>query len=309
MTHSDHSEGECIVPHTISATLDPFLYPFYIEYVLLAAFMTYKLLISTGRRHYHGNIKEESDSGGVTRYNGCHKANAGLVLGLLPLTAVIVGACVFIYNTALGYESVLCAIHVVFDLSMNGLSLFALIPTVFLLRRFAFPRKTNLTLDHGVLLMTLMGYYILLYAIVQGSFTIHQYEAGNGLSLGVMSVVDLIQCTLQTGFIIHASQRHPGHDGHVHMKPGRTLLTLLILFNFAMWVINTFELKEVLNNEISIRYFGLIAWVVLVDVSLPLAIFFRFHSAVCLTEIWIKIYEQRSSRNKGTSEATQSTRL
>ena len=80
----------------------------------------------------------------------------------------------------------------------------------------------------------------------------------------------------------------------VTRKPGRTMLTFLLIVNLAMWILKTFELERAGNHPIHKTHYSLLAWKVITRLSLPLIIFFRFHSTVCLAEIWTTAYKINS---------------
>ncbi len=50
----------------------------------------------------------------------------------------------------------------------------------------------------------------------------------------------------QTIFVIDGLKRRAGSSKHEREKPGRGILTFLIIANVAMWVFKTFQIKEVL---------------------------------------------------------------
>ena len=68
--------------------------------------------------------------------------------------------------------------------------------------------------------------------------------------------------------------------------PGRNMCNFLCLFNFALWLIVTFECQNITSTAIEAQVFGLVAWVVIQRMTLPLCIFFRFHAAVFSIELW-----------------------
>jgi hypothetical protein len=53
-----------------------------------------------------------------------------------------------------------------------------------------------------------------------------------------------------------------------------------------MWVVNTFETIKPEHNAVQIGIYGENAWAIFVHISVPLGIFYRFHSTVCLSQIW-----------------------
>ena len=74
-------------------------------------------------------------------------------------------------------------------------------------------------------------------------------------------------------------------------RRGKNLLTFLIVTNLAMYLWETLETKPkggVFKGQHD--FYGETLWVVLVHTTQPLTIFFRFHSAVALADIWNSAY-------------------
>ena len=100
-------------------------------------------------------------------------------------------------------------------------------------------------------------------------------------------------------------------------KPGREVVTFLLVCNLAMWAINTLETNRADSHPIQVRfqsfwhypvhkinqmlqvkfYGGEWVWPIITHVSMPLAIFYRFHSTVCLCEIWKKSFKYKTLHN------------
>ena len=65
-------------------------------------------------------------------------------------------------------------------------------------------------------------------------------------------------------------------------KPGRQLITFLLFANITLWILDTFMTHNWVTQEIQLGFYGLLAWGVISRISLPLMIFYRFHSCVVL---------------------------
>ena len=57
--------------------------------------------------------------------------------------------------------------------------------------------------------------------------------------------------------------------------PGRQATTFLILANFSLWLVNTFELQKREATKVEAAVYGELTWLWLERVTLPLVIFFR----------------------------------
>ncbi|XP_043469496.1 proton channel OtopLc-like isoform X1 [Leptopilina heterotoma] len=109
-----------------------------------------------------------------------------------------------------------------------------------------------------------------------------------GLLLG-LDFLALLQSTMQTLLIKIAWRRR----SMTKEKPGKELITFLIVVNVALWTVNTFEKSRAGVRPDHLRFFGVWAWTIIIHVSMPLAIFYRFHSAICLFEVWKSCYKYR----------------
>ena len=83
--------------------------------------------------------------------------------------------------------------------------------------------------------------------------------------------------------------------------PGRNLCMFLYFVNSAVWLILTFEEQNITSSVIEAQVFGLVAWVVIQRMTLPLCIFFRFHAAVFSIELW----QEYAGKDKAAKEAVK----
>lgn len=93
-------------------------------------------------------------------------------------------------------------------------------------------------------------------------------------------------------------------------QPGKQAITFLLLANVAMFLMNLLESEKAGVSEAVVNFYGKKSWVFLVrsfrhaasvvvssDPSVccsPLTIFYRFHSSVCLAEVWKNAYAWKS---------------
>lgn len=96
--------------------------------------------------------------------------------------------------------------------------------------------------------------------------------------------------------IVESERRCSKNIEQSRKKPGRTVITCLLLTNLALWLVNTFQVKWVIEKSFQASYYHDMAWGILTRVLLPLLIFYRFHSSVCLSSAWSKIYRLRDSK-------------
>jgi hypothetical protein len=155
--------------------------------------------------------------------------------------------------------------------------------------RFNFERATDL--EEILLLVSLSGVYILgFFSIIAAALDQEEYT---GLLIILSSVLGMFQATVQTVFLLHALRKSACKPDHERQKPGREFVTFLLMSNIAVWGINTFEVQRMEANPMQVNYYGLVSWNIFTHVSIPLSIFFRFHSTVCLSNIWKTAWNRR----------------
>uniref|UniRef100_A0A0K8TBB5 Otopetrin-3 n=1 Tax=Lygus hesperus TaxID=30085 RepID=A0A0K8TBB5_LYGHE len=103
--------------------------------------------------------------------------------------------------------------------------------------------------------------------------------------------LQMLQVLVQTPFIIDGLRRCSNSKSLRGKKPGRELLTFLIVCNVTMWITETFEIKS--HSDLSdprSTYYGQFLWSSITHLTFPLTMFYRFHSSVCMVDIWKSAY-------------------
>ena len=104
-------------------------------------------------------------------------------------------------------------------------------------------------------------------------------------------IFQVIQTVFQTALIGDGLRRCSNSSSLQQKKPGRELVTFLVVANVAMWLLETFEIKSEAGNSDKYEFYGKSLWTMLSHCTLPLALFYRFHSSVCLADMWKASYE------------------
>lgn len=86
----------------------------------------------------------------------------------------------------------------------------------------------------------------------------------------------LFQTSLQTLFVLNASWRRCKGAQQQRNKPGREMVTFLLVANMSLWIIYTLIKGRAEFRPTHIKIFGGWAWTIITHVSMPLAIFYRF---------------------------------
>jgi len=155
-----------------------------------------------------------------------------------------------------------------------------------------FSYNDDSTLDYnGVLLIAglgaihLFGFYTIIAVANNGQESVIEYI------LLAIQIVTLVESTIQSTFIIDCLKMYSNDEELKRTKPGRSLITLLILIDVSLWVFQTFSAKKYDMNIIQIGYYDIIFWSIISSINTPFIIFFRFHASCCLSEIWANLYE------------------
>ena len=99
-----------------------------------------------------------------------------------------------------------------------------------------------------------------------------------------------------SGMIIsEASRRICATRAQQSAKPGRQIITFMLFANITLWVLDTFMSHRDITQGVQTQFYGLLAWGIISRISLPLLIFYRFHSCVVLVEIWKNTYRYEIS--------------
>ncbi|XP_064215110.1 proton channel OtopLc isoform X5 [Tribolium castaneum] len=271
----------------------PFLFPCTIEYSLICAAILYVMWKNISKLPLTG-ARAKSDLSAYKRsphhYSvDCARAHKGLFVGILLLVLTIISLILFFVLISRSEFVGLAVIEVnICELTLYGLTTLAAIIGMWQVRQLKYDGSKNLQLDNILLIGAQTGMFIYsTFTIIGGQFTIQR----NTVLVLVTALASLLQTTCQTIFILDASRRSCVTPEQIRRKPGRQIVTFLLVTNLAMWAINTLEKSRAESHPIQLHFYGLWAWTIITHVSMPLAIFYRFHSTVCLCEIWKRAYK------------------
>lgn len=309
-------KSECIM-HPIMGTIiedtAPYLYPLLIEHCLMVA----AILLAMWRNidslvlvdHTASDDEEDRDSDCTSKEEfrtDCHSTNKGLFLGIFIVVLAIISLILFfVLVDSEEYSTYGVLASHSFEIFLYFITTIFVFSAYLRMQGLRFDLQFSAELDHVLLYVSIVGVYIYgLFGIVAShhglfgtenteEFMVRMQQTGTWQSMCILvaSVLVIMQSTLQTVFIIDASRRYSYKAEHETRKPGRELVTFLLMCNVAMWAINTFESRRSLENPVQLNFFGFIPWTIINMVIVPLTIFYRFHSTVCLVEIWRRAYK------------------
>ncbi|XP_054086421.1 proton channel OtopLc isoform X9 [Zeugodacus cucurbitae] len=299
--------GRVDIMGTIVYDSAPFLYPFIIEYSLIGAVVLYVMWKHIGR--YPGRMNDEdlehrlevmlsrravamahqARSGRVD----CVGSSKGLFFGLLLLVGALI--CLILFFVLVRHQQFsLLAIYLA-DASHCILMAFAVLAIIIgfiRVKNLKFRCEEQSNLNDILLRISAFGLFTYsIFGVIAGS--LKAFESEPNLLVMTTSGVAVFQVILQLLFIADVSRRRVHLPEHDRSKPGRQIVTFLLICNVAMFAIYTFEAQKVFANPVQLDFYGFVPWSIIQRVTLPLCIFHRFHSAVALAEIWKTTYKAR----------------
>ncbi|XP_003393808.1 proton channel OtopLc-like [Bombus affinis] len=263
----------------------PFLFPCTIEFSLICAVILFEMW-----KRVDEKIDAKSEIPTRSSYHlsiDCSSSHKGLFGGILVVAATILSLIMFF---VLKEAKMKIAIVQVTSLDATILMLGMIASVAGTLKLQALQQKIikPSDLDTTLLAAAQAGVYLhCLFGVVGDILTMGPTWI---LSL-ITDLLALLQSTSQTLLIKNAWGRRCSRND----KPGKELITFLIVVNIALWTVNTLEKSRAGVRPDHLRFFGVWAWTIITHVSMPLAIFYRFHSAICLFEIWKTCYKCRSN--------------
>jgi hypothetical protein len=221
----------------------------------------------------------------------CGKSTTGLFFGIFVLLLTIISLITyFIYKDA--NQIVAVQISEVTELLLVTLSFIISIVIYIKLRHVNFNQKLTFETDYNETLVVvglagifLFGFYSIIAILENG---LHTSVEILSFSIQLMSI---IEATFQSILIIDGLKMYTKSKLVKKYKPARSLITLLILIDVSLWLSETFSVKKYDMNTIQLDYYDIVFWSIVSSISSPLAIFFRFHASVCLSDMWKTLYE------------------
>ncbi|CRK93108.1 CLUMA_CG006518, isoform C [Clunio marinus] len=284
----------------------PYLYPFIIEYSLIGAVVIYVMWKHIGRYPKFSQDEDlehrlevmlsrravalaQSNSGRVD----CVGASKGLFFGLLMLVGSMI--CLILFFVLVRHEQFRIMAYYLADASHGILMILAILAIL-----IGFCRVTSLkfrceestNLNDILLRVSAFGLFLYsVFSVIAGALNAHKDD--QNLLVTITSSIAIFQVILQLLFIADVSRRRVHLPEHDRTKPGRQIVTFLLICNISMIAIYTFEAQKVMANPVQKDFYGFITWALIQRVTLPLCIFHRFHSAVTLAEVWKTTYKAR----------------
>ncbi|KAH1019495.1 hypothetical protein HUJ04_009305 [Dendroctonus ponderosae] len=281
----------------------PYLYPFSVEYSILVVGIIYLVWVNIGlcapcdlqHEDHHGedtrqcmNERRPSEpESNITIHADCHASNKGLFLGFIVLVFALVSLILFFithYSETAGLAQAGLTVNLATRATIMLLMIVAAVCAYFQMVKLDVNESAHNSLDNFLCLMCLPAFF------VYGTFSV---IAGIifGRVLAVVGIIlEVVQVVIQTTFIVDGMSRSSNTKTLRKKKPGREFVTFLIICNVAMWIMQTFEVKPHGLDEYRPEFYSKVLWSIVGHMCLPLMMFYRFHSSVCIGDIWQYAY-------------------
>lgn len=223
----------------------------------------------------------------------CGSSSRGLFVGILLFVGAVITMVAFyvLVNKKNMTITALTLVHLS-EISIYFLGMIATLSAAWRMRGLSYHPGHASVLENILVLISLTGVFIFcIFGIIAAIF--HEKSGLTNVLSIASNLMMIIQSIIQTVFMIVASEFQAVTPEAVKKKPGREFVTFLILCNLSLWGINTFETQRSEHNPIQTDFYGHMAWAILTHISVPLGIFYRFHSTVCLSNIWKNAWKDK----------------
>lgn len=287
--------------------VSPFLYPCTIEYSLICAVILYEMWkkvkslpdIEKTRRDSMKPIEVRPK--GVVLSVDCSNSHRGIFSGVIIFVLTIISMIMyFVLYDMTDYAAIAIQEVSICELIIYVISIGAICIAMYTMRDLKYYRKltghhsSKVNLDCTLLVVAQFGAYLYsIFSIIGNYFAIQDQIFGGRVGF-VTEFFGLFQTSLQTLFILNSSWRRCRGATQKRKKPGRETITFLLIVNMCMWLINTLIKGRAQFRPLHFDYFGLWVWTIIVHVSMPLSIFYRFHASICFFEIWKSTYKNNN---------------
>jgi len=220
----------------------------------------------------------------------CLGSSKGLFTGFLFLAVSVTSLIIFFVLVHHPHYNLMATL--ISDISHSILLILSCIAILFgflQTRRLKFQPGIQDTADGGLrdllLRIAAFGLYTYsLFGVIAGSMELNSIQH---LFVLITSTLTIIQITLQSLFISDVVCRKRNSQ----KQPGRQLITFLLINNLTLWIIYTFEMQKVEASPVQLSVYGFTTWALILRITLPLSIFYRFHSAITFAEVWKNSYK------------------
>jgi hypothetical protein len=259
---------------TLVQDASPFLFPCTIEYSLICAAILYVMWRNISRPDPEPNeIVRSTELHPYKRsphhYSvDCAGAHKGLFVGILLFVLTIISLIIFFVLISKPEFTHFAVTEVnICELVLYGTTMIATIVGMVQVRTLHYDSHRSFSLDDILLVGAQTGSFLYsTFTIIGAHLTLKK----NTILILITAMSSLVETAFQTMFILDASRRSAATPSHIRKKPGREIVTFLLVSNLAMWAINTLEKSRAESHPLQLHFYGLWAWTIITHVSMPL---------------------------------------
>lgn len=225
----------------------------------------------------------------------CSSSTSGMFGGLICLVGTFVSMIIFYTKLRTDRDSDALWVFSLTHTVLYVVSITACIIGLWRMRQMSYDSERHATgaalLEDILLIVGLIGQLLFSISGIVGLVSASKRDIPPTLfAVLIAHLFRLLQVLLQTVFILIASRLVASTPKLQANKPGREIVTFMMVINMALFLVNTFEGQKASANRALVDFYGMQAWALIVMSTMPLSIFYRFHSSVCFAEIWKHAY-------------------
>ena len=239
-----------------------------------------------GEKHPHPNQDSEESRSKERSHVDCSNSSRGLFLGIIVfVAAVIILITFFVLVRTDKFMASAVRLDHLGDVSIYVVTIASVILAFHRTRGMRFSdRDQTSSFEDALLVISLLGVFVLNVSnIIAGVLTIAKRF---GHLIILYNSLEIIQGIVQTVFLLSTMHKRVWKRDQAQKKPGREFVTFLLICNIALWGMSIFKVQRSEANPVQEEFYGHVAWNVITHIALPFSILFRFHSTVCLANIW-----------------------
>ena len=272
--------------------------PFIIEFVLIGAATLYKIMNQIGMPVTQEMLDVKYIPMAEKIKLMARRTILPNIIGSIIMLFTVAGTIYIIYtseNDEATNKEEETAAYVFFSMQMilNVIGLIAILLIMFYKMDAPFVGHAHSIVDQAVLIVTLFGFYLLLgfnFLPNLESFTETNFF-GTLAKMGTFeNISNYIQGSMQFLFIMDAMRRGPQPMWLKNNITPSFFVAILFYVNVSLWMVSSFLLKETSENSLMVNYYGSLTWNIVLYITLPLAIFFRFHSTICIVDVLVDVW-------------------
>ena len=304
----------------------PYLYPFILQYSVLAIAAAYSLYADVGACA----VKEEPEKDAEAEraeaerrrrvsYSqpmpvNFHKTHRGLFGGLIVMAGTFVAIILFfsyLGNDGYGTHSLSVLIYNSSDIGIQVIIALVVLIGWLSARRLSFvwSIEGGVYVDRTLLLIAMTA--SILYRLFRILSTFNSMLDGatdiNTILLFTDLLVGIGLNLFQTTFVLDFFSRRCTKRRHLKAKPGRGSLTFLLVTNLALWAFRMFHFKQLQAEESDIEHaaYGFVVWEFVLRLCIPLSIFYHYQVSASLARVWTDAYTKETVKETLRREAEE----